>query len=680
MHITAASRTYIHCQNCIPCFASLTYDVEMDRYNNHSSYGDGRSTPFRLDEGFSEDTSSQDELARMASLQEYIGSLSEERRMEVAYEILQTLRAANIAAVVDRLHPLLHLDPMERLPVEITAQVFGHLDAATLLTASLASQTWRSRILDSELWKRLFAGQGWGTDARQLKAYNEFQEHAKSRKGKSRALEESGGQPQLKKRATEDLVDSRGQLSADVSQWREQHGQIEADTDAQSQSSDQEMPDVTSSQSSPSRPNKRHSRDSGDEMDGLQLNGSTMAQVSRPRSTSEIARQQKPRLTLTDPRGNERLNWAFLYKQRQRLEENWTRGRFVNFQLPDAAYPQEAHTECVYTIQFVGKWLVSGSRDKTLRVWDLETRRLRGRPLTGHSQSVLCLQFDPSPEEDIIISGSSDASVLMWRFSTGEKLHEIPNAHDDSVLNLRFDHRYLVTCSKDKKIRVWNRHELSPLSPDCPRVVKSSDAIRVPTQIIEWTSQDPSMLEAKLAHGVIKALPPYQQLMTFVGHGAAVNAIQISGDMIVSASGDRLIKVWNVKTGRMLRSLPGHQKGIACVQFDSKRIVSGSSDNTVRIFDPFTGTEVAELRGHGNLVRTVQAGFGDLPGSEDDDIIRARAAEQKHAEDIAEGRLADSRIYNRQLRNGELGTSRVSFGSRLPPGGGGSKWGEDCLR
>ncbi|RMZ90810.1 hypothetical protein DV736_g1946, partial [Chaetothyriales sp. CBS 134916] len=523
------------------------------------------ATPFRLDEGFSEDTSSHEEAPRMAALQEYVGSLSEDSRMEVAFEILQTLRAANIATVVERLAPYLHLDPMVKLPPEITAQVFEHLDAATLLNASLASHTWRNRILDTELWKRLYANQGWGADARQLHAYHDFQEH--------------------------------------------------------------------------------------------------------------------PRPTVVDARGRERLNWAFLYKQRQRLELNWTKGHFINFQLPDPAFPQEAHTECVYTIHFVGKWLVSGSRDKTLRIWDLETRRLVRPPLTGHTQSVLCLQFDPSPEEDIIISGSTDSSVIIWRFSTGQKLHEIPNAHSESVLNLRFNHRYLVTCSKDKKIKIWNRQPLSPLSADCPRICRSTDAVRVLDQIIDWACQDPSTLETKLANGAIKAMPAYQLLMTFVGHGAAINAIQIADDIIVSASGDRLIKIWNVNTGQMMRSIPGHQKGIACVQFDSKRIVSGSSDNTVRIFDPVTGAEVAELKGHSNLVRTLQAGFGDLPGSDKEDFLNARAADEKHAADLREGRIlatARSTVYH--LRNRDLGqdisSSRLSFGARLPPGGGGSKWGK----
>lgn len=657
----------------------------MDQDSAMSSYhAPAPSTsPFRLDEGFSEEVLSQDEHARQAMehLQEWIMAQSEGTRMDIAYEILRTLRTSNIAAVVDRLTPLLHMDPIEKLPPELTAEIFAYLDASTLLTASLASHTWRGRILDSRLWQKLFVGQGWGIDEVEFRRYENSlglsKTSLRSKKGKERI--NARDEPQLKKRATANWLDSRErQMSADVSQWREQHGTVEADTDAQSDSGDQEMQDAPSaSQGSPQRPNKRHSQESGDEMDYHPAQtSSTLAQVGRPQSSGNLAQRFRPTLTTFDSNGEQSVNWAYLYKQRRRLEENWTRGRYLNFQLPDPAHPQEAHTECVYCIQFAGKWLVSGSRDKTLRVWDLETRRLRGRPLTGHSQSVLCLQFDPSEGEDVIISGSSDSSVLIWKFSTGQKLHEIPSAHEESVLNLRFDKRYLVTCSKDKKIKVWNRKLLSPQDAEYPRIGANTEAARVPTYIIDAFNMEPSLLEARLASGAMKSLKPYSHLITFSGHGAAVNAIQIHGDMIVSASGDRLIKVWNVKTGRMLRSLLGHNKGIACVQFDSRRIVSGSSDNTVRIFDPYTGAEVAELKGHSNLVRTVQAGFGDLPGSETDYLIQAREAEAQTEQDIITGRQIDDRQYRRRLRAGELGTSRIAFGSSLPPGGGGSRWGK----
>lgn len=654
-------------------------DLPRPPYSSSSS----PLAPFRLDEGFSEESSSQDEHGRnlfaatAARFQEWVMAQNEEARAEIAYEVLRTLRNAKISAVVERLTPLLHMDPLEKLPPEITSQIFSYLDADTLLTASLASRTWRARIMDAMLWQELYKKQGWGLDKKEIRDF-ENAHNSLVRHEFKKARGQLPGQPQFKKRATLNWLESRGRkASADVSSWREQHGVIEADSDMQSETDDQEMPDApTSIHNSPQRPNKRHSQDSGDEMDydrssSDTANGDDSRSVKTPLS---IEPPLKTRLIADDANAGEKINWIHLYKQRQKLEQNWTKGRYTTFQLPHPSHPYEAHTECVYTIQFFGKWLVSGSRDKSLRVWDLETRRLRGKPLTGHSQSVLCLQFDPTEKEDVIISGSSDSSVIIWRFSTGQKIHEIPSAHEESVLNLKFDHRYLVTCSKDRKIKIWNRKHLVATDQDYPKLRLDSSA-RVPSYIVNTEEMEPSLLEARMANGSIRALKPYMLLLTLEGHSAAVNAIQINGDLIVSASGDRLIKVWNAKDGRLLRTLQGHQKGIACVQFDSKRIVSGSSDNTVRIYDPYTSAEVAELKGHTNLVRTVQAGFGDMPGSDEDDSAEAREAEKKYFEDLANGSIVEDRQLSRRIRNGEAGSSRLALGSKLPPGGGGSKWG-----
>mgnify|MGYP001593351283 FL=1 len=145
-------------------------------------------------------------------------------------------------------------------------------------------------------------------------------------------------------------------------------------------------------------------------------------------------------LVVLDRRENKRkLNWHYLYAQRRRLEANWEAEKYVNFQLPHPDHPNEAHQECIYTIQHSGKYLVSGSRDKTLRIWNLDTKRLAMPPLKGHEGSVLCLQFDPDPSEDIIVSGSSDATVRIWQFSTGKMLQVMNKAHMEPVLNVRFE-------------------------------------------------------------------------------------------------------------------------------------------------------------------------------------------------------------------------------------------------
>ena len=67
-----------------------------------------------------------------------------------------------------------------------------------------------------------------------------------------------------------------------------------------------------------------------------------------------------------------------------------------------------------------------------------------------------------------------------------------------------------------------------------------------------------------------------------VGHRAAVNVIDFDRRYIVSASGDRTIKVWDMSTCEFVRTLNGHKRGIACLQYRDSLVVSGSSDNSIR--------------------------------------------------------------------------------------------------
>jgi F-box and WD-40 domain protein 1/11 len=526
--------------------------------------------------------------------------------------------------------------------------------------------------LDSRLWRRLFGAEGWNPNVRQVKEFEEEKREIVRRRAapKTRARPSEAVSDVETKSPKRRVREGRlfgGGDGAEGSQtagshsrrnrsplaWAAQHDSIEADDDERMEDASTKLEEVSIK---------------AEDMDEVMY--------TPPTPTLDLATQDffdpplQPALVLNG-RIDPSVNWQYLYKQKRRLEANWQAGRFKNFQLPHPKHPEEAHAECVYTIQYSGSHLVSGSRDKTLRIWNLETQRLAVKPLKGHDASVLCLQFDDRPEQDIVVSGGSDCHVILWRFSTGEMIMKLERAHAESVLNLRFDDRYLITCSKDKTIKVWNRTALLPTDPAYPNRGSSASA-KFPAYILNIDN----LTEQELLS--MKPLREYSLLMALEGHGAAVNAIQILDSQIVSASGDRQVKIWNVKTGECLKTISGHNKGIACVQFDGRRIVSGSSDETVRIFDRATGAEVACLKGHSNLVRTVQARFGDVPGSQAEEEEEARAIDRKFLTAQLSGALSHKDMTREQRRSRNAGGRDVkdicAIGAKLPPGGGGSKW------
>lgn len=364
-----------------------------------------------------------------------------------------------------------------------------------------------------------------------------------------------------------------------------------------------------------------------------------------------------------------KLNWQYLYSQRRKLEANWETEKYTNFQLPHPMHPEEAHEECIYTIQHFGNFLVSGSRDRTLRIWYLDSQRLVRPPLRAHNGSVLCLQFDADPEEDLIVSGSSDATVILWKFSTGQMIQRLRKAHRESVLNVRFDKRVLVTCSKDKTIKIFNRRPLEPGQNGYPDPTHGVNPVAMNLNNYGFNPTPNNKLPT---------LPAYSMLGCLEGHGAAVNAVQIYGNEVVSASGDRTVKIWNWPSRTCSRTLIGHTKGIACVQYDGRRIVSGSSDNEVKVFDKESGLEVASLRAHSNLVRTVQAGFGDLPYSADEDQAEAKSIDHEYFKAVDSGAISSQHLAQRH-RPKNAGSKKpediTAYGAKLPPGGGGGRFG-----
>ncbi len=91
-------------------------------------------------------------------------------------------------------------------------------------------------------------------------------------------------------------------------------------------------------------------------------------------------------------------------------------------------------------------------------------------------------------------------------------------------------------------------------------------------------------------------------LLTFLGHGCEVEAVAVSPDGSLAASGgaDGIIKLWEPDKGREVAVLEGHTDIVCDLAFspDGARLASASDDRTVRLWSVATGREMAVLRGH----------------------------------------------------------------------------------
>lgn len=107
------------------------------------------------------------------------------------------------------------------------------------------------------------------------------------------------------------------------------------------------------------------------------------------------------------------------------------------------------HKGGVWTLEFNDKYLVTGSTDKTARVWDIITGHTLV-VLMGHKSTVRTLKI----KDNFIITGSRDSEIRIWNFD-GTCLH-ILKGHYESVRCLDIDSKYLVSGSYDGSVALWN--------------------------------------------------------------------------------------------------------------------------------------------------------------------------------------------------------------------------------
>jgi DNA-binding beta-propeller fold protein YncE len=291
-------------------------------------------------------------------------------------------------------------------------------------------------------------------------------------------------------------------------------------------------------------------------------------------------------------------NTSSSYSSGQKLQEQcqsgllWKNAKVKNF---------AQHSDAVGSVAFSpdGLMLASGSKDKTLQIWDLATGKSI-RTFSGDSSTIWSVAFDSNGTR--LATGTGFWRVMLWDLKTGQVIRSLDHTASVWSVALSPDGQLMASGSGDKttKIADATTGRLIQNLPDHTDFVYSV-AFTPDGKSLISASKDKKITVVDVATGGL--------LKTLEGHGDAVRSVAVSpdGKTIVSGSYDESIKIWNLETGDLIRSIKGHSDDIVSVAIspDGKFIASGSKDKTIKIWDLATGELLNTLTGHSDEVYVV---------------------------------------------------------------------------
>jgi glucose/arabinose dehydrogenase len=279
-------------------------------------------------------------------------------------------------------------------------------------------------------------------------------------------------------------------------------------------------------------------------------------------------------------------------------------------------FPQEeirtfGHNSEVNSVAFSpdGRYLATGARDKTAKLWEVSTGG-EIRTFTGHSSWVHSVAF--SPDGKYLATGSLDNTAKLWEVATGREIRTF-TGHNDMLRSVAFspDGKYIATGSNDKTAKLWevatgkeirtfrgHNHWVSSVtfSPDGKYLATSPDGKYLATGSLDNTAKLWEVATGK-------------EIRTFLGHNNYILSVTFSpdGKYLATGSEDKTAKLWEVATGREIRTFRGHNDWVYSVAFspDGKYLTTGSKDCTAKLWEVATGKEIRTFRGHTNSVWSV---------------------------------------------------------------------------
>ncbi|KAK0533092.1 hypothetical protein OC834_002367 [Tilletia horrida] len=498
------------------------------------------------------------------------------RRALILQGLLTMCCFSQLSLLSEELALAIRIDPFSLFPREVSLKVLGYLDASSLGRAAQVSRLWRSLADDDILWRNMCMQHierkcekcGWGLPL--------LKDGGRRRKtAKTGALSLVGTSPKMLTAALNGASSSSAALSVGNAATASSSAPSSSAAAAAAASTNAAGPSGTGAGSlkrtitaaANAAAQERH-RAAGStttspalhpqaaivEVEEIDIDAPPSKRQKVGKSSSEDEDPQKDAVSataaakaavaaraaaapLTRP-------WKSVYCERLKIERNWRKCRYTTRVL-------SGHEDGIMCLGYNDHLshpqfpvLITGSYDRTARVWNLETGE-QLHVLRGHTRVVRCLQFDDCK----LITGSMDRTLKIWNWRTGELMRTL-EGHTEGILCLNFNEEILASGSLDSSIKIWNFR-----TGQCYTLRGHTDWVN---NVLLWSGTASTKKERASSDATSWGERPMRSTPTPTVIGLEEDHETAPKHFLFSASDDGTIRLWDLGLRECILVFEGH--------------------------------------------------------------------------------------------------------------------------